>query len=534
MKKFLTAFLGFTLAGAMTFGLAACKPDDENKDEPPAPEEPSVIDAIKSTLEQSNYKLQIVADVTNGFMYNGELIAEDTVLNTPMGEMSGLDFFQAMTEEEKFENPLKVTITDQVYCYDFVNGKVSSTEYEEENGETEEQTEYYEVDGTTINRYDTSTMSVWNPDTEEYDYTEYQVQYSYTGYASNDKAKEVLQNSIKYMDADGALESIMDVKLKGVGENASREGTLEELADLFEYDEASKTYSIDVNASAAGGIDYSDCHMEITVEDGKATQYVLSVESEEDLSEMLNGISVKSKMVSTSKYGDFGEVSITVPDEYKQVEEQNIHVTPELTSEDNWKELLAAYDDNTEFHISNYAVDTSGGNIATISTEIYVDTENNLAMVTTRTSTISSNETVESKYYKVDGNKLLTYSGIYEENEYSQEFKGYSEPVETAITGEATAALIAVLPQIARDYYAGFEGGALSQQFSKFDFARVSELSANLQLNGKDVKVEVTYSYSDIYYLNSVELNYGDDEYYRVANDASWQLENYNPDNINN
>ena len=543
MKKFITALASILLAGSMAFSFAACKGNsndtDNNGDNTTnsggnndsnnsgnnnggnngnnnggnndTEDNVSLSDAIKATMAHDNYKLtvSVVASVT--FFYNGSPLAADTVVTTTDGDMTGLDFIKSATQNdnlEKFENPVNVELGKIVYGYDFVNGRVKTDNIED--GETE--TEYYEVDGTSIHYY-------------YLDYNKKVRRSSYIGYANEAQAKQVFNKILSTDSEIPTFAEVMTSTVKGLGEHSDREGNLADLVDLFEYDKTSKTFTTTVDASSIGGTTFAESEVAITVDGDTATSLVVTVSDEDFLEDLLDGvpdgITAESKLIHTAEYGDFDNISFTIPAEYKNVEQDNIHETTVLSSEDTWKELFTAYP-ATGFVIdySNYTNDYRN------SPTFYFDPESNTAMIY-KYERAASVDTTTRKYYKVEGDKLVTYT--WTKGDDNRE--SFVKTSEDNITGDPTKALLSALDcEFVTDFYAGFDEGALYDLFPKFYFNSFANLKANLKLNGNDVKVYASFSYDDgnnKHHLSYFQVAYNSGDYFNVRFNAKNELENW-------
>ena len=519
MKKFVKTILSVGLVGTMAFGLAACdKPEGES----------ALLKAIDATLAAQNYTMKIKSGMDATFYYNGELLAADTVIKTEDGEVTGSDLFlglEMISDKEEFKNPFYASQQNAVIDCDIEGGLVSWAE--ENNGET--RMTYNEVVGTTLNNYYQYEKWEWDNETGVPNITYAPARSTYTGFVSNEQAKKLLKANIAY-EAEGiTLDNILTTQVKGIGKNSSRKGTIKELYDLFDYNEATKTYSVKIDASEEAGAPYANCSVEISVEDGKVSYVGMSVPGDEYVEDMISGmpegITAKVTMTAGTEYYNYGKASVTIPDEVKQVEEDYISEMPILSSEDVWKTLLAGIV-SSEFKISYTAREEVDGVRQYIYTNIYVDTESNTAAFD-QVNYETYSQTV--KFFKAADGKLSTYVG---QSNFGM-LSGYAEPTLTDISGDATAGLMAALPAYAQDYYAGFEGGALKDQFAKFELATVYSYTATLKLNGKEVKVVVLYDYSEgEYSLGNVYIYYGTSEYYEVTANAKTELnEYYSPDN---
>lgn len=519
MKKFITSVVSIALAGTMALGLSACEKKESKGDD-------ALIKAIDATLASQNHGMSMESGMDAAFYYNGELLAADTVITTEEGEITGADLllkFGVITDKEAFSNPLHSVLQSTLLDCDYAGGKVSVKE--EYNGEMESR--YYEVDGTTLNMYYQDQEWDWS------DFENPTVKYvpactSYTNFESNAQAKAFLKDGINQSLEGVSLETIMLSEVKGTGKDSSRKGTIKELYDMFEYDSSTSTYSVVVDASELGGEMYANCALDIVVYSGVVSSITMTVSGEDYikgmLSEMPEGITAEVTMGANSQYYNYGSTSVTIPADVKDVDEEHIYVRPILTSAEDWAKLFENYG-ATEFRINYSREEEVDGETAYIYTNICVDTEANVASV----ERMNYNTNEQSfTYYKVADGKLLTYVAKLNYGMVS----GYGEPTVTDINGDATAALIGVLPACAQDYYAGFSGGALKDQFSKFELSSVSSYGATLKLNGKEVRVEVSYSYYDgEYSLDTLRIYYSGSEYFEVTPNAKGDLENYSPDN---
>ena len=521
MKKLIASVVSLALAGSMVLGLAACNPTEENG-------ESALLKAIDATLDAQNYSMKVKSGMDATFYYNGELIAADTVITTEDGEVTGSDLFlnlEIISDKEEFANPVYASQQNSVIDCDIEGGLVCWSE--EYHGET--RTTYNEVVGTTLNNYYQYEKWEWDSEKGESNITYFPARSTYTDFASNEQAKKLLKSNIAYSAEGITLDNILTTEVKGIGKNSSRKGTIKELYDLFDYDEATKTYSVTVDASEEAGAPYANCSMKISVENGKVTYVGMSVPGDEYVEDMFGGLpeGITAKVVVTAgtEYYNYGKASVTIPEEVKQVEEDYISEMPVLSSEEAWKTLLAGIG-TSEFKISYTVREEVDGERQYTYTNIYVDTESNTAAFD-QVNYGTYAQTV--KFFKAADGKLSTYVG---QSNFGM-LSGYAEPTLTDISGDATAALLAALPAYAQDYYAGFEGGALKDQFAKFELTTVYSYTATLKLNGKEVKVAVSYDYYEgKYSLSNLYIYYGTSEYYEVTANAKGELEEYySPDN---
>lgn len=591
-KKFLTATLSMLLAGGMAFGVAACgngggggggggehahkwstngtdngdgthkltcsgegtcdldgtKNENHNTSgtggacsvcghtEAAVKKNQALLDAIDATIAVEKYQIKTSMGAAVNLLFNDEPIAADTVLlDVPGMTMTGLDLAKMLTGDTTLTampSPLVMGEGETTYDFDFTNGKAKIAKtYPDGEGGTTERAAYYEVEGTAINNYeigrhyDDLLGDQLVPES-----------YSYTGYADNAKAKASFK-SILSNDVDGAtLETVIKTKVATIPEGKT--GTLEELIEEFDYDEATKTYSATVNASSMGGPSYSKCDVAITVVDGKVTDLVMGVPAPDGYFDDLldyfpvDGLSIGSASMSISaKYGSFGNVSVEVPADYKAVEPENAHTIPLITTEAAWKALLGDYG-KEEFRLS---YESSSGTEwgFTISTEL------NAVMVESKAPTQSYTST---DIYRIENDKIAYYNASYL-GDHVSDFTRSSD--EDDFTGDPIAAIIEkyIYDDYLRDYVAGFEGGALEDLFSKFEitafYGDTVETKATLKVNNEnktEVEVRVLYYYSETaqeYHVNYIQVRYGNSAYYHIS-DSTYELEHYLENYIDN
>ena len=562
MKKFLTALASFLLAGTMAFSFAACKGNgndtDNNGDntnnsgdtgnnggnnsgnnggnnsgnnggnnggntETEVPNK-ALLDAINATMSADKYTLTTNSSFAYTILFNGNKMAADTVLiSTPEGNFTGLDFFKMMMEDEKltdedFENPFSADGEESIYSFDFAGGIAKI----EDKYRDESYIKYYEVDDTSINRYEMYERGTWNPDTDQWVVTEIvPEQRSYTGYASEAQAKQVFKKAL-LSDVDGmTLEEVTSTTVKGVGANADKEGTLIELIDLFDYDATTKTYSVTV--AAATGYESaaaSECDFAITVKDGKVSEMTMTLTAEQSMEdEGMPGVTMQIGVSQTSKYSDLGTLSVAVDKEYKDVKEEDISVTHVVATETLWKELLSDFA-TKEFSITYYTENPD------MTHHYYVDTESKTALAT-------HGESIHNKFfYRVEEDKVNQYGASLD---VDNNISSLSSVKDYPISGDAVDALIAALGNdYVNDYYAGFDDGALSDLFSKFEFTWFDSLEAHLKLNGKDVTVSVSFyydNYEEEFRVSGINIDYGvynlggERQYFYVDGNAKDELD---------
>lgn len=571
MKKFITAIVSLVLAGTMAFGLAACdlteNPNGNGGNNQGSNQggenqggenqggenqggenqgggnqggttvvNKALLDAIDATLAAENYKLTMDMGADFTFLFNGELLEADTVIMSTPFEMTGADLITTMPGVEEFANPVHMGEYAVTYNVDMANYKFTET-YPSERGE---ETEYYEVDGTSISRYYQAREYHWDEDTQESSYTYAPAKQSYTGYASNDATKALFKKFLSSELEGASLDTVVEVKVKGLGEHADREGTLRELEDLFEYDEATKTYSATVDASAEAGEDYAECTVKIGVDNGKVTSVSMLVPGGEDFDGMFvglpEGLTVEVVMSVICEYSDYGAVTVTKPAVYDNIDPENIDETPVLSAS-ALAELLADYN-TTEFELrfdweATFAV--PGGEYQTRKEyyEYCVDTQSKNIML--RCNWYDENAGETRTYYHVNEGKLFAQRWNSIEDKYFAD-------TGTDITGNEIDALIQGASSYTygfylTDYCAGFDEGELKDLVSKFEYTRFDELTAYLTLNGKDVKVEVSFSYNYngeeyehdiyvyVYYLDN------EDHYFSLRPLNKDNLEYWHPDN---
>ena len=520
MKKIVTTIVSLALAGTMALGLAACDKTEGNK---------ALLKAIDATLASQNHGMSMESGMDATFYYNGEPLAADTVITTEEGEITGADLllkFGIITDKEAFSNPLHSVLQSTLLDCDYAGGKVSVKE--EYNGEMESR--YYEVDGTTLNMYYQDQEWNWS-DFDNPIVTYVPACTSYTNFESNAQAKAFLKDGINQSLEGVSLETIMLSDVKGTGKDSSRKGTIKELYDLFEFDSSTGTYSVVVDASELGGEMYANCALDIVVYSGVVSSITMTVSGNDYIEGMLSampeGITAEVTMGGNTQYYNYGSTSVTIPADVKNVDAKHIYVHPILTSAEDWAKLFENYG-ATEFRINYGREEEVDGETAYIYTNICVDTEANVASV--ERMNYNTNE-LSFTYYKVADGKLLTYVAKLDYGWVS----GYGEPTVTDINGDATAALIGVLPACAQDYYAGFSGGALKDQFSKFELSSANSYGATLKLNGKEVRVEVLYRYYDgEYSLDTLRIYYSGSEAFEVTPNAKGDLADTSPDNYQN
>ena len=518
MKKTVTTIVSLALAGTMALGLAACDKTEGNG---------ALSNAIDATLAAKNYSLAVKTGIYTNFYYKGQPLKADTVISTDEGEVTGsalLVDLEIISTADDFANPVYENQGEDYFDCDYAGGKTKMTMVN--NGE--EQISYAEIDGTTLTNYYMNEKYEWDDETFEPKISYVPASSAFTGFVSAEQAKTVLKNNV-IQSIDGInLENMLDVKVKGTGKNAQKEGNIKELVDLFEYNANTKTYTVTVDASALGGVMYTNCEVAITVENGKISYLAMTVPADEYVSSLLEGvpegITAEATMVASSEYSNYGSVTVTVPAEAKNVDAEDAREMPILTSEEVWKKLLADFG-TAEFKITSSGMKVENDVAAYIYTNIYVDT---IAKVAALDRMNYTTYTPSLTYYKAADGKLSTYIG-----QFGFFLTGYSEPTVTDISGDETAALIAALPEYAQDYYAGFSGGVLKDQFSKFELYSVYSYTANLKLNGKEVKVVVSYGYDgEEYSLDEVEVYYNSSEHFSVSANAKDELEEYSPDNF--
>lgn len=521
MKKAIKAIVSLTLAGSMAFGLSACNKSEDG-------EGSALLKAIDATLNSQNYAMSMTTGVDATFYYDGEPLKADTVISTQYyGDLTGAEILynaDLIQSTEDFANPVYKVYSEGLYECDFAGGKVHMATVH--NGEASAQ--YVEVEGTTVNLYYDEESYEMGGDPYNPTVTYTPAKNEYTGFKNSDQAKTVLRSEIKSTSSGMSLENILEVKVKGIGANSSKEGTLKELVDLFDYDGATGTYSATVDASAMGGSLYSELKIAITVVGGKVSELNVSVPAEAELSDRIYGMpdefTYEGTSFSSIKYYNYGSTSVTIPAESKQVDSDHIYTVPVLTSEGVWKTLLEDYG-TTEFKILDAHIEVVDDAPAYIYTNIYVDTDAKVAAVD-KMNYSSYQQSVT--YYKVANGKLSTYIG---QSNYGF-LSGYGEPTVTDITLDETSALLAALPTYAKDYGVGFSGGDLKNQFAKFELTGIYTYTATLKLNGKTVKVEVEYGYYDGQYtIDEVTVYYSASEHFSVSPYAKDDLENYSPDN---
>lgn len=570
MKKFITAIVSLVLAGTMAFGLAACdlteNPNGNGGNNQGSNQggenqggenqggenqggenqgggnqggttvvNKALLDAIDATLAAENYKLTMDMGADFTFLFNGELLEADTVIMSTPFEMTGADMITNMPGVEEFANPVHMGEYAVTYNIDMANCKFTET-YPAEDGEA---TEYYDVSGTSINRYYIKHKVDWdNLDPDGQPSESYvPAKDSYTGYESADLAKALFKKFLSSELEGASLDTVVEVKVKGLGEHADREGTLRELEDLFEYDEATKTYSATVDASAEAGEDYAECTVKIGVDNGKVTSVAMLVPGGEDFDGMFvglpEGLTVEVVMSVICEYSDYGAVTVTKPEEYANIDSEDISEYPVFTTS-TLAEALADYNTN-EFTLSfDWQAQISADSFREESYTFSVDTQSKIIM---EECYWYGEEYGSSRcYYHVKEGKLFS--------QYWNDMEGnYLPDSGSDITGNELDALIERAGSktygfYLKDYLAGFEGGELKDLASKFEYTRFNELTANLKLNGKDVKVEVSFNYyfdgeKDVRDVSVYVYYVGEEGYeFRIGHLDKNNLEYWHPDNF--
>ena len=547
MKKFLTALLSLCIAGTMAFSFAACKKDNNtddtgggtnneqggntdgsgggtNNDQTNNNEKENVskalLDAISATTAAEKYKLSLNTDYDYTVLYNDAKVAADTVVfSTPDGDFTGFDLMKLIMDDEDletFENPVAVKGPKYTYSFDFAGGKAK---IEKDWGDEDADIEYYEVDGTTINNYYKSTYIHSEPDSDDVTTVVVLRQESYTGYVDAAQAKKVFKNYLLDDVRGMTLERVISQEVYGVGANSSKHGTIIELVDLFDYDDATKTYSATIAAPGEDG-DLQESDFSLTIKDGKVSKMAMTSSMKESLDDEFPfpGVALEISAVLNVEYSDVGSLSVTVDEKYKDVEQENISVNHVFASETLWKELLTDFA-TTEFNLHYY------NNRTGINYNYYVDLESNTAM--------SKQENWELgnrmyRYLREEGDEIAAYSGYATDGGFVDALNSSSEVPKGE---DATATLIvALMDDFVADYYAGFDEGDLCDLFSKFEFTSLSQLSAKLKLNGKDVTVRVYFSYDsheEKFSVNSIDVRYDEDRQFSVNDRAKGELESW-------
>ena len=511
---------------------------DDGKDDGKTVVNKELLEAIDATLAAENYKLtmEMGADIT--FLFNGEILTADTVIMSTPVEVTGGMILQGIPGNADGKNPVHFSDGGITYEIDLANYIFSETSSYSDGDETE----YYKVDGTSISRYYQKRNYYWDDSTQEESYTSAPAKQSYTGYANSDATKALFKKFLASELEGASIETVVNAEVKGIGEHSDRTGTLRELEDLFEYDEATKTYSATVDASLAGGEGYSECTVDITVEDGKVAAVSMIVPGgdmfDDILDDLPDGLTVEANMVVSCNYSNIGTTIVTVPEEYDDIDPENISETPVLSAS-ALEELLADYSTNEfvlNFDWESKFMDVTSGEYQTREEyyAYYVDIQSKSIMLECQWY---GEDSGESRYYYnvIDGQvsswSWLSYLGQ------------YGDPYSTDITGDEIDALIKGASSYTygfylTDYCAGFDEGELKDLVDKFEYTKFNEITANLTLNGKDVEVVVRFDY----YFNGEEYEYdcyvnvyyldNEDYYFGIRPKAKADLEYWHPDNF--
>ena len=548
MKKFLTLFISLSLALTLSFALIACADNGGTGGGGggggggATPVE-MLKTAINATLDADNYKESLKTEMLIGY-YNedGELLSEDDVFEMPQtGEINGKQFLQMIQELGEEDEPVNPSVQDSketVLYYDFLSGKVRKDSVrKDENGQTI-QSEYYEAEGTTVSNYYANTEEVYNAT-------------RYAGYADAQQAKHALKKGTT-RGVDGiSFAAMLDFTVKGTGENQSRTGTMLEMLDVLDYTEATNTYSAPLTVTIEGieaTMDFS-----LVVADGKLSEVSVDIDAYSMDMSGTTGLPVTMKAMQTIKivYGDYGAVSVTIPADYKDAAE--VVEYPVVGGADDWAEIFDGFDDSKvhSFTLRKSEI-ISPTEIHSTEYEVTVDTEKNEAFVKT-TSEVSSpaggSRVCEAKYYKVDGTNLKIYEGTFEQEDDYYRLVGWEEPTTEAITGDATEAIIAKLPQEIQDWYAhGLATKAeptaqktLTELYSEFNYTNFDEMEATLISGETELTVNIYFNYDWVdgeegesgYKLgkSGLHIKYNTNKYMSVyAQDNG--LSSYNPDNF--
>lgn len=498
MKKFITAIVSLVLAGTMTVGLVACgnktnpddnkddtnsnQPDDNNnegdgngdgnQEQDGASEEWAEL--FNDLYELDNYTYIAQNNITAGLKYNGEYITAETEIGNQFLAQSVSALLSEFGLDEANPTVTEETSTTKV---DLTHGIIESpSSYDDSKND------YSIVEGTTVKEYG------WRNSSDEEGFYEY----IYSGYASNEQAIERVREN------RNPFRFLLSEQLRGTGEYADVTGTIGELYEIFEYDEATGVYSATIaedplNPESEGFL------MSVKVENGVINSFNLEMETEMNIAEemgipALNGLTYVMVISSGAEISEIGTTQITVP---ADLDEQVLYVSNSYAIPDE-----AAY--KSMFYDSGYFGDEStirmivdsapiGNNTST--TAEYNVAQNILRITTTVWSEDWGSETISSKLYWATDEGLKVYTAIYDDNSYSK-IIGWSEPETEAITGDKDAALFAKLPAEMQIYF-NLNGKPMAEQFGEFILSGYNNYYTCMNLEGTDYRVFLDYKYNE-------------------------------------
>lgn len=499
MKKFIMAILSLVLAGSMVFGIAACSNNsgpNNGGGGPGLTAEQKWAKMFEDVETLDNATFTVAQNSSMDLKYNGEYVTEDTVFED---EEVRLTMQMLLTYMMGGENP-SVYERTQGAKVDYANGKAEMFDNDYSRGDT------YIVDGTTVKEHYWTEYfdSDGNHNGEGYYTTTI-----YKGYSSNEMAKEALKSGL------GIFEYSMLYDLfapAGTEEEDLEEaaGTLAELYNEFSFDSATDKYTADLYYLNMG----IDMTIEITVKDGYLSTVSASKDMDMSFADYMKmsgefewtdeeyeeakikyaGITMLVSMSSVNTISDIGTTVVTVPTDIEELESSSkeVYVLNETTYKSMFNGLLGN-EGTVSLMISNY----NDG----VSTRIDVNynAELNIAKITNSTDDYENDiHQRQTKLYWATDDGMKIYTAQYEVSEYGYlEFKGWSNKVESqSITGDKTAALLALLPA-EMQYYFNFNGKPMAEQFSLFELVGYNDYEAIITVDGKEVKIKLEYGYDE-------------------------------------
>ena len=535
MKRFVTTLISILLAGTMAFSLAACGGGNNNEEEggnnqggntesgggagddnTEMTEEQKWAKMFTDFVDLDNFTLETGYTSSSGLKYKGEYVTADTVYDNQMQQMVAAEFLQEIGDGE---NPSTSESTSTTK-YDFSNGIIEEEYYEGKQ-------DYTIVDGTTINEY---SWSRHYKDDDTYEY--YLENDKYIGYASNEQALAALKAR------KNPFSSILESEIIGTGEHADVKGTIDEVYEIFEYDETAGVYSAVIGVDINGAPEDMVVTVKIKVNDGAIVGYtsemsmemsladmmgsMMDAEDEDggDMSDMFEGFTYSGAVVETIELTNINSTVIAVPSDIDaQVEDEHIYSV--ITDEAAYKAMFDALPGN-EGTIRLSAVKNSGYIYSY--TEVEFNEELGLLKISEKIENYSDeSRTQETKLYWATDDGINVYTAEYdnEGNSYYPEFTGWSDAVTEAVSGDKTAALIAKMPAEIQLYF-NMNGKKMAEQFSLFELHDYNNYEADVALGDNEYRVYLDYGYNqevEKLYINGYNVfDKNDDSAYISSN----------------
>ena len=470
MKKRIATILSALLALVLSFSFVGCKRDNSNG---MTQEKWEAAFAKSGTLTNRTEKMGYTISID--LKQNGKSITKETDLGN---DMTGEDLFELL-EIESLGTMMEV---HNDFLIDAENGKANNVASSSSGGREYSQTEYYRVKGEKIEK-----------------------SYSYGGGSTY---KDVYGPYKDAATAKGVL-----VKLSDMGENIAamnvqtEDGkSLNVVKDFSKFTFSKGEYnvklSMEMTSFGFDGKGSGTATVKLTGDYVSSVKFVLtqSVPLEDTLDEddipdgvtIPEGITVEVNMTAEAGLASVG--STVVSDEgIPEVSEDDTDEYAVITTEEQFKGLFTDLHDGIQF---SYYDESTGVEIQ-YTVELRQTDNGYEAYVRDWADSVE-----HSYFYIADADGIKKYEGEYE----SGMFQGWGEATE--LSGGFDE-LVALLPELAKYYFAKYEGGkTLPELYEKFEYVDFDTLGAVLKCGDKTVKVKVEFSeYGDEFSINRLYFN---------------------------